>query len=652
MVGQIHVLHVDGESDFVELAATSLERRDDRFTVETTTSADEALRALGEDEYDCLVSSYDMPGQNGLELFESIRTLEPDLPFILFTGNGSEELASEAISTGVTDYLPKEDDPEQFATLANRIVSAVESAHRQATADNSQGRLQALSEAFPDIILYIDEEGRYLDVLAGPESPLLYEEVETLVGKTFHSILPEEVAGRFLDTVQRALETDELQVVEYPLDVQAGQRWFEARVTPVSSSLSTRGVVVWVARDVTDHKEREQMLTALHTAAKEISRASDDDTVYETLIEAAKRIFDFDLVVVDVERDGFLIQEAWTLDFDEGAYYEKTSLEDDDTLAIRAYNRQETILVNDLTECDVTPASSKYRSVLTVPIGKFGTFQAVSTEVGAFDDRDREFAELLVDHAHVKLTQLQDEQQLRERTAELERQNERLDEFASVVSHDLRNPLNTLTLSLDLAKQTDDDAHFDRCLRAVDRMDRLVDSLLTLAREGQRIDECEPVSLENVAVNAWQTVETGAAVLDVQTTQTVDADGTRLTQLFENLFRNTVEHGSTNPHSPTREDAVEHSSASPPSNSQEDALKHDSAVTVRVGDLEGGFFVEDTGQGIPEDERERVFKAGYSTTSDGTGFGLRIVEQVVDAHGWEIRLTDGTDGGARFEILT
>ena len=73
-------------------------------------------------------------------------------------------------------------------------------------------------------------------------------------------------------------------------------------------------------------------------------------------------------------------------------------------------------------------------------------------------------------------------------------------------------------------------------------------------------------------------------------------------------------------------------------------------MTVTVGDLPDGFYIEDDGPGIPQADREEVFAAGYSTASAGTGFGLSIVNRVAQAHGWDVRVTDGSDGGARFEI--
>nr|WP_281381262.1 HAMP domain-containing sensor histidine kinase [Halobellus ruber] len=207
----------------------------------------------------------------------------------------------------------------------------------------------------------------------------------------------------------------------------------------------------------------------------------------------------------------------------------------------------------------------------------------------------------------------------KERERELKRQNERLDEFASVVSHDLRSPLSVATGRLELATTECDSRHLDAVADAHGRMEDLIDDLLRLARQGDPVGETEPVDLGTVPERCWETVATGDATLRVETDSAICADPGRLRQLFENLYRNAVEHAGSD-------------------------------VTVTVDALDGGFYVEDDGPGIPEDAREDVFEAGYSTTDEGTGFGLSIVGEIVEAHGWTITATEGADGGARFEF--
>jgi DNA-binding NtrC family response regulator len=145
----ISVLHVDDEPDFAELAADMLEREDDRFAVASATSASVGLERLAADDFDCIVSDYDMPGQNGIEFLEQVRDEFPDLPFILYTGKGSEEVASDAISAGVTDYLQKGSGTSQYAVLANRIRNAVENYYAQIELADREQRLNLFFKQSP-----------------------------------------------------------------------------------------------------------------------------------------------------------------------------------------------------------------------------------------------------------------------------------------------------------------------------------------------------------------------------------------------------------------------------------------------------------------------------------------------------------------------
>jgi PAS domain S-box-containing protein len=228
-----------------------------------------------------------------------------------------------------------------------------------------------------------------------------------------------------------------------------------------------------------------------------------------------------------------------------------------------------------------------------------------------------------------------------EREQELARANERLDQFVSFVSHDLRNPLNVAMGHLDLAIETGDEESLRKVKRQHQRMETMIQDLLSMAREGRDVEEEEldAVGLDAAASHAWRNVETEGATLEVTGDATMLADESRLPNLFENLFRNAVEHGSTSPPSQTPEDAVEHGAESDPA-----------ALTVRVEPLPDGFAVGDDGVGIPADVREEVTESGFTTESGNTGYGLAIVSEIATAHGWDLAVTESDAGGARFEF--
>lgn len=212
---------------------------------------------------------------------------------------------------------------------------------------------------------------------------------------------------------------------------------------------------------------------------------------------------------------------------------------------------------------------------------------------------------------------MQDVTAQREYQQQLERRNERLDEFVSRVSHDVKTPLVAAGSALELARETGDASHIDEASRAIDRSLAIVDDLLTLAREAESVGE-ESVDLAETVKWCWRAIGTTNETLVVETDRTIVAAPSRLKQVVDNFLVNAIEHGGE-------------------------------GVTVTVGDLDGGFYVADSGSGIPAADRDQVFDRGYST-SDGTGLGLHIVRERVAEQGWEIDLVESRDGGARFEV--
>jgi PAS domain S-box-containing protein len=900
MTDRIRVLLVDDDADLAEVAGSFLEHEDERITVEAVTDAASGLERLDEGGVDCIVSDHDMPGRNGIEFLESVRERDPDLPFILYTGKGSETVASEAISVGVTDYLQKGGGTEQYEILANRIVDAVMKRRAEREAERTRTHLRAITDNSMDAIITIDADSTIR--FANPAVERLFGYApDELEGAPLTTLMPEREADAHRDAVERYLTsgdpTTDWSAVELtgkhrdghevPLSISFGEfeedgerrfvgivrdvtererhRAFLERsndivwavdedgtlqyVSPSAETIlgfepaellgedafayvhpadrdrvreafgrsiadETRSPVVehrferadgdhlWVesvgsnrladlgidgyvinTRDVSDRKRREEKLARLrewtrdlnytrtvpettqlavdaadaivgaelsgihllndagdalepvalaesvpmffdeqpsydrdappgsraalaweayrgdeaiaigevsasdrldeetpaesvvlhpigdhglfvvsastadaftdtdvliaeilanhletaldrvdretrlerlHDATRSLIRADSREEVAERVIDATEDVLGFSVTTVRLhdEEVGGLVPAAVSKRADDVLPPRDVFTPDDGSLNWAAYEAGEVRLYDDIETADAVDKGTGLRSLMILPVGEYGTIALGETEPGVFDGTDEFLAKILATATETALQSEERTERLHERSAELKRQNERLEEFASVVSHDLRNPLNVAQGRVELAQDDCDSPHLDAAANAHDRMDGLITDLLTLARQGERVSDTEPVDLAAVVESCWLNVDTEEATLDVETDLTLHADKSRLRQLIENLMRNAVEHGGDD-------------------------------VTVAVGTLhdDDGFFVADDGPGIPPDEQGEVFDAGYSTSEGGTGFGLRIVEQVATAHGWDVRATDDPElGGARFEV--
>lgn len=210
-------------------------------------------------------------------------------------------------------------------------------------------------------------------------------------------------------------------------------------------------------------------------------------------------------------------------------------------------------------------------------------------------------------------------QQLEARNETLQRRNEQLDDFAGVLAHDLRNPLTVVKGNLELMQEDSETEPVEAMEEGVERMEEIIDDTLMLARQRENVQNVTSIELADFAQTCWRRVETKDGTLTVESPGTIQGDRSRLSHVFENLYRNSIQHGGDD-------------------------------VTVTVGALEDGFYIEDDGPGIPAATREKIFESGFSKTQHGTGFGLSIVREIVRAHGGAITVSAGSDGGARFEI--
>ncbi len=393
-------------------------------------------------------------------------------------------------------------------------------------------------------------------------------------------------------------------------------------LTPVERSGTTSVVVTVVdftrerARNAQLH-QRSETLEALHEATQDLLKATDRETAAETGVEYIDDVLGLPLAAIwlyDSDRDA-LEPAAYTDAAADVTGDHPTYFPDERSLSWETFETGDPRYVPEThDEAGRYSHDTPIRSELIVPLGRYGVLNVGATEPDDIDPDDRTIARLWGASVTMVFVRIERERQLRAREAEVTRERDRLEEFASLVSHDLRTPLSVAAGHVELARDEGDGDSLRAAATALDRMDALIADLLALAKHGRVVDDMEPVPLSGVADDVRMTVGMDAERVTVDDA-VVHADRSRLSQLLENLLGNALRHAGDD-------------------------------VGIAIGVLDDGFYVADDGPGIDPDRRDQVFEAGVTTADDGTGLGLKIVSEIAEAHGWSVDLAESDDGGS------
>jgi PAS domain S-box-containing protein len=635
--GSVRVLLVDDNPDVAEAGAEFLERENERFVIQTALGARKGLETV-DSTVDCIVSDYEMPGLDGIEFLEAVRERYPELPFILFTGRGSETVASDAISAGVTDYLQKGSGTDQYTLLANRVLNAVERRRTSEKLEATRDRYNALRTKLTELSVAL-LESRGTDIDARIERALEQLGVHTAADRSYvfeidreeetlsntHEWCAEDVTPQ-IDSLQ-GLQTDTFSwwirqlessgrlivpdVSALPDEAGAERELLEAQniecliVHPMTSGDELVG---FVGFDWVEKRElwSEELTDILGMAARLIRSA----------LEQESRRRELERREAYLEQSGDVIS---VLGSSGEIRYQNASTE-----AVTGFSPAEVMGQSGFEHLhpeDRQRVGEEFPEFVSNPGQRLERELRVEAKDGSWRWIEVQGVNMLDDPVvNGLLFSSRDITERKRREQEIRRQNERLDEFAGFVSHELRNPLTVAQGRIELAAGECDSQHLDAAARGVDRGLELIDDLSLLASTDPETDEMDAVELSGAVRTCWEPLDTADATVTAEVTGAIRADRSQLHQLLKNLFRNAVEHGGT-------------------------------GVSVEVRSVPGGFAVADNGTGISADDPEDVFETGYSgSKSDGTGFGLAIVRQIVAAHGWELNVTDSAAGGARFEV--
>lgn len=359
-----------------------------------------------------------------------------------------------------------------------------------------------------------------------------------------------------------------------------------------------------------ERKQRVDHLTALNTLSRELMDVETADAVSENVVRTAETTLGLPITAIALHDDQNDELEAVAQTDRAEEVLRATSMLRESGVGWKAFT-DGTRQTTDLSARSDIPVHPPVTEVAIFPLGDHGIFLTGSTRTDGFSPSEFDFAETIAMNTDAALDQAEREQELQQR-------NEQLESFSSMLAHELRNPLMIAQI---YHQQSADgnEAAAEEVETALDRIEEMIDVLLVTARGSDSVIDWESVALPDVITDAWTDVSAESAQLVLETNRSIRADPTHLRHLFNNLLQNSIEHGGEE-------------------------------VTVHIGDLEGGFYVEDDGPGIPAEDRDEVFEVGYTTNEKGMGLGLAFVAQLAKTYDWECTVTTSETGGARFEF--
>ncbi|UPV75897.1 PAS domain S-box protein [Halorussus limi] len=487
----------------------------------------------------------------------------------------------------VYDYIfaPVLDDDGEVEAIAGTTRDVTERKRAEEAHKESERRFRALVTASSDVVYRMSPDWSEMHELEGKE--FLTDTDESTSDWVEKYIHPDD-RPRVAEAIDEAIRTKSIFELEHRVERDdGGVGWTFSRAVPMLNEDGEIDEWIGMASDITERKQRERAL-------------EESERRYRTLAE------NFPNGAVGV------YDRSLRLTLTEGSVL-------GDTLPTA-----ERLEGNRIPEVFPTETAGELEPMFRAAVeegetGKTTTeFAGRNWQVWAAPLRDAD------GEVFAGLSFVQDITEQVERERELEERTERLDKFASMLAHELRNPV---TIGQIYSQQLPDDADAEAVeyvTEAFDRIESMIDVMLVLTRGSDAVGERTPVELADAAREAWDDVDAPEATLEIGVDRTIQADETYVQHLFRNLLENAVKHGGRD-------------------------------VTITVGDIPtgDGFYVADDGPGVPAEDRDTVFQAGYTTAEqEGTGLGLAFVRELAEVYDWTCSVTESEAGGARFEFTS
>jgi PAS domain S-box-containing protein len=619
---RIRVLHVDDDSSLREIFKLILQDLDSSFEIDQACCVDEAFKQLFTSQYDIIISDYEMPQKDGLQFLTELRERKNNIPFILFTGKGREEVAIKALNLGADGYFNKQGTPETvYGELAHGIRQSVEREKAKATLRVSEENFRAYLESSPVSVFVANQEGKYEYVNEAACRLLAYSK-EELLNMSVQQVVPKEDADRrrFAQLKDKGYFAQEIKLERkngMSIDVF------------LSAAKLPDGKLVAFCEDISERKKAEAALVQEYNKFKSVTEA----------IGAGLAIINKDYHVL------------WANDFIKQYKGEVTG-----KLCFATLNSLNAPCIDcgvakifagkttfDSHEyCSTTVDGNLYWvEIVATPITD-GYGNITSAVEIAIDITERKKAE---EHRKVLERKVKNYSEHLKcmvdlRTAQLKDANQRLmkserfaaiGELAGMIGHDLRNPLagiKNATYYLKKKGTTISEAQIQEMIeiidKAIDHSDKIINDLLDYSREMHlELTKYSAYALVNDTLEMLKVPDRIKIVNRVQQDDWIWVNTDKMLRVFINLVKNSI-----------------------------DAMPEKG--TLEISSCQRNNCVEivfaDTGTGIPEEIMEKLFTPLFTTKAQGMGFGLAICKRIVEAHGGTIKVKSQVNKGTTFII--
>lgn len=617
----LKILHVDDEKNQLEFTKLFLEQIEKDVVVDSVNNPEEALKRQEEENYDCIISDYKMMSMNGIELAQKVRK-KSDVPFILYTGHGSEEVAELAFSSGIDDYLRKETEPTHYQVLAKRIKETVEK-HR-------------LDELYKKVV---EESRDAIIIIVKNKVAFLNRAACSLVGiNSVEECIGEDVFEFFLDESEKIFPPSLDEEGNYNLKMNYRTSYGAIRNADVNiSKIRYRGEDAYLCfiRDITEQRRNRERLNAIYQQAIKLSTAADVQEISEITLDIMETVFDYHTLTFHIV-DGNNLK---TLGTRGGPSFELVLPLNGKGITTKAARETQSIMVSDVSECsDFVKGNMDSGSELAVPAVLNGETLAVlnaeSKEVDNFTKQDKKLLETLSQHVAFAFNRIKTER-LREKEEKDRRQRldyalgvlDHTEKVSTLVSGDLQNNLLSIMNAtgvmriqpdmmneiLDSIEENADKAYYtsDLVREILDKLTRIngyieVNHTIRTILEKKRFPK-------NIRVNT----QYDESILIVEIGEE------KFTRIIDNLLMNAVE-----------------------------AMPGGGSLYVKIKGRKTRAQIDicDTGKGIPEERQGKIFKPFNSTKDGHTGLGLAFCKNAAESIGGDLKLEKSSDKGTRFRL--